>query len=226
MQANIVPYDDDFARLQQCWNRPRPRRYDDALQHCWRRWPCKSPKCSRQCRDAWSVYWSGIVQKSHKERPLTHVITLGLSALVLNDNGETAVVKNLLDRMNYRGIEYLTVNEWSPSGKRHQHILCVSPIDVTTPTIRPLIDAAINSQRPPHELDGGVKLSVDRLHDSNAMATIKYVFKDVICTDKKTLPPSAFRGRVIYGPTRSFLVRSTLSLWSEVKSDWYGNDAL
>jgi hypothetical protein len=61
---------------------------------------------------------------------------------------------------------------------------------------------------------------------ANPVGAIRYVFKDLADESKKMLPPPWWKGRVIYGPTKGFLIRPSDDLWSEVKADWYGDKAL
>jgi hypothetical protein len=190
---------------------------------------CGSVKCSQQCRNAWSRKYAAILLESAKTKPPKQHVRLTLDDRSDPDEHgfQNDVIARFLKKLRDFGVEYCCVNEWSPKGKRHQHLLIRSQATWTAKQIRELAEKAITAHQKRWWSDGepcpirGANVAVHDLASAEVVPTCKYVVKDVLDKSKHSYPPLSFSGRVLT-PTKGYLSDSSSNLWRAVRRDWFG----
>jgi hypothetical protein len=180
--------------------------------------PCRSPRCSYQCRALWARRLAWCLLRSFRELPPTHAARV--TATGLSDKEYTAALGRLRDRLVRRGIALCWVNEWS-KGRRHYHLILRCPAPLTTAEFGELWRASLTKRKRTNFASSASVVSgshyLDEVRDVVALA--KYVVKD-LKGRRVELPPASFKGR-LFGATKGFLIRPLKQLWREQREEWF-----
>jgi hypothetical protein len=200
------------------------------LKDCGRVWPyrdgkgerqerrCRNPRCCFAGRDRWARRIAAVLRRSFRTRPPTHEVRLTIFGRGAGDL--LRALRRMLARLKYQlrvrqgaEFEFSRIIEWSPEGQVHAHLVLRTTGDLTEDTVRELWLKSCPA--------GGASSHCEPARSAVALA--KYVVKDLLKDEDKTLVPAGFRGRV-FSCSRNFLTARAAALWRACLNEWYSGE--